>query len=59
MTFVDNGLIVHLVPVSERVARSYSSPDLRVHLVGDAAYVSFDDATSGIPSTSSGIPISC
>ena len=24
-------------PVSERVARSYSSPDLRIHLGGDAA----------------------
>ena len=23
--------------VSERVARQYSSPDMRVHLVGDAA----------------------
>ncbi|POR35292.1 Phenol 2-monooxygenase [Tolypocladium paradoxum] len=25
--------------ISERVARSYSSPDMRVHLVGDAAHV--------------------
>jgi hypothetical protein len=32
-----NEHILTIITVSERVARSFSSPDQRVHLVGDAA----------------------
>lgn len=40
LSFADTQIVVpNILPVSERVARSFSSPDQRVHLVGDAAYV--------------------
>lgn len=39
MSQIFNRITDHKIPVSERVARTFSSPDLRVHLGGDAAYV--------------------
>ena len=44
-------ILILTFPVSERVARFFSSPDLRVHLGGDAAQVTPSSILSALPST--------
>lgn len=39
LSYTFDRIPAHKISVSERVARTFSSPDLRVHIGGDAAYV--------------------